>query len=49
LSIFIQLGVTTHTLVVDNTELTKAIHEHLIKTPIGVPSNNGGHRGDLKP
>src|ERR1019366_5010267 len=44
-----QLGVTTHTLVVENTELTEAIHEHLIKTPSGVQSNNGGHRGELKP
>jgi uncharacterized membrane protein len=26
-----QLGVTTHKLVVENTELTEAIHEHLIK------------------
>jgi uncharacterized membrane protein len=44
-----QLGVTTHTLVVENTELTEAIHEHLINTPIGVTSNNGGHSGDVKP
>ena len=36
-----QLGVTTHTLVVENTELTEAIHKHLIKTPPGVTSNNG--------
>ena len=27
-----QLGVTTHKLVVENTELTEAIHEHLIKS-----------------
>jgi len=43
-----QLGVTTHTLVVENTELTEAIHEHLIKTPSGATSNNGGHREDVK-
>jgi len=43
-----QLGVTTHTLVVENTELTEAIHEHLIKMPIGVTSNNGGHTRDVK-
>jgi len=44
-----QLGVTTHTLVVKNTELTEAIHEHLIKTPNDVRSTNGGHGGDIKP
>jgi uncharacterized membrane protein len=44
-----QLGVTTHTLVVENTELTEAIHEHLIKTPSGVTFTNGGHNGDVKP
>jgi uncharacterized membrane protein len=44
-----QLGVTTHTLVVENTELTEAIHEYLIKTANGVTSTNGGHEGDVKP
>ena len=44
-----QLGVTTHTLVVENTELTDAIHEHLIKTPSGVTSTNGYHRAEVKP
>jgi uncharacterized membrane protein len=29
------LGVTTHKLVVENTELTEAIHNHLIKTRAG--------------
>jgi len=43
-----QLGLTTHALVVENTELTEAIHEHLIKTPSGVSSSNGGHQGDVK-
>ena len=36
-----QLGVTTHTLVVENTQLIEAIHEHLIKTPAGMTSDNG--------
>jgi uncharacterized membrane protein len=40
-----QIGVTTHTLVVENTELTEAIHEHLIKTPSGVTFTNGDHAG----
>jgi hypothetical protein len=31
-----QLGVTPHTLQVEDTELTEAIHEHLIKAPGGV-------------
>ena len=44
-----QLGVTTHTLVVENTELTEAIHDHLINTPSGGTSTNGGHRADVKP
>jgi uncharacterized membrane protein len=44
-----QLGVTTHTLVVENTLLTEAIHEHLIKTPSGGTFTNGGHRGDVTP
>jgi hypothetical protein len=44
-----QLGVTTHTFVVENTELTDAIHEHLIKTPSGVTSTNGYHRAEVKP
>jgi hypothetical protein len=44
-----QLGVTTHTLVVENAELTETVHEHLIKTPSGVTFTNNGDRGDVKP
>jgi hypothetical protein len=40
--------VTTHAPVVKDTQLTKAIHEPLIKTAIGVTSNNGGHKEDVK-
>ncbi len=37
-----QLGVTTHALVVENTELTEAIHAHLIKSPSVVTSRRPG-------
>jgi hypothetical protein len=43
------LGVTTCSLVVDTTDLTEAIHEHLTKTPSGVTFTNGGPRADVKP
>jgi uncharacterized membrane protein len=44
-----QLGVTTHTLVAESTELTEAIHEQLIKMPSGVTSTTGHHRAEVKP
>lgn len=31
-----KLGVTTHTLVVENTKLTEVIHDHLLNKPAGV-------------
>ena len=44
-----QLGVTTHSLVMEIAELTEAIHEYLIKAPRGVRFTNGGHGGGVKP
>ena len=46
-----QLGVTTHELVIENTELTEAIHDHLIKKgaawpdPLGLRGRDRGRRG----
>lgn len=43
------LGVTTRSLLVDNTDLTDAMPEHLIKTPSAVTSTNGGPRAEVRP